>query len=115
MAATDAWTGTRLAFRFLVLTATRNGEVRGATWDEMDVDGALWTIPAARMKAAVEHRVPLSDAALAVLDEGARDRRPERLGVPEHHRPADEQQHAQQAAARERRGRCPARIPVVVP
>lgn len=70
--ATDAWTGIRLAFRFLVLTATRNGEVRGAMWDEMDVDAALWTIPPTRMKAAVEHRVPLSDAALAVLDE-ARD------------------------------------------
>ena len=69
VAGTDAWTGTRLAFRFLVLTAARNGEVRGATWDEMDISDALWTIPATRMKAAVEHRVPLSDAALAVLDE----------------------------------------------
>ncbi len=69
IASTDAWTGTRLAFRFLVLTAARNGEVRGATWDEMDIDDALWTIPATRMKAAVEHRVPLSRAALAVLDE----------------------------------------------
>ena len=69
VARTDAWAGTRLAFRFLVLTAARNGEVRGATWDEMDADAALWTIPATRMKAAVEHRVPLSDAALAVLDE----------------------------------------------
>ena len=69
VAATDAWTGTKLAFRFMVLTAARNGEVRGATWDEMDVDAALWTIPATRMKAAVEHRVPLSDAALTVLDE----------------------------------------------
>lgn len=69
IAATDAWTGTRLAFRFLVLTAARNGEVRGATWDEMDADAALWTIPASRMKAAVEHRVPLSAPALAVLDE----------------------------------------------
>ena len=67
--ATDAWSGTRLAFRFLVLTAARNGEVRGATWDEIDLDATLWTIPATRMKAAVEHRVPLSDAALAVLDE----------------------------------------------
>ncbi len=69
IAGTDAWTGTRLAFRFLVLTAARSGEVRGATWHEMDVDAALWTIPATRMKAAVEHRVPLSAAALAVLDE----------------------------------------------
>ena len=69
IAGTDAWIGTRLAFRFLVLTAARNGEVRGAAWDEMDAARALWTIPAVRMKAAVEHRVPLSDAALAVLDE----------------------------------------------
>ena len=69
VAATDAWAGTELAFRFMVLTAARNGEVRGATWDEIDVDAALWTIPATRMKAAVEHRVPLSGAALAVLDE----------------------------------------------
>ena len=43
--ATDAWTGTKLACRFLVLTATRNGEVRRAMWDETDVDAALWTIP----------------------------------------------------------------------
>ena len=69
IAATEAWTGTQLAFRFLVLTATRNGEVRGATWDEMDVTDALWTIPPSRMKAAAEHRVPLSDAALSILDE----------------------------------------------
>ena len=68
IAATDAWVGTRLAFRFLILTATRYGEVRSAAWDEMDVDAALWTIPATRMK-AVEHRAPLSGAALAVLDE----------------------------------------------
>ena len=69
IAATEAWAGTKLAFRFMVLTAARNGEVRGATWDEMDVDSALWTIPATRMKAAIEHRVPLSAAALTVLDE----------------------------------------------
>ena len=69
IAATDAWAGTKLAFRFLVLTAARNSEVRLATWDEMDLDAALWTIPAARMKAATEHRVPLNDAALTVLEE----------------------------------------------
>ena len=69
IAATDAWTGTKLAFRFMVLTVARNGEVRGATWAEIDVDAALWTIPATRMKAAVEHRVPLSGAALTVLDD----------------------------------------------
>ena len=53
--------------RFLVLTATRSGEARGATWDEIDFDGATWTIPASRMKAGVEHRVPLSDQVLEVL------------------------------------------------
>ena len=53
--------------RFLVLTATRSGEARGATWDEIDLDGATWTIPASRMKAGVEHRVPLSDQVLEVL------------------------------------------------
>ena len=61
------WLGTRLAFQFLVLTASRSGEVRGATWDEVDVVAAVWTIPASRMKAATEHVVPLSTAALAVL------------------------------------------------
>ena len=63
-----AWLGTKLAFEFLVLTAGRSGEVRAATWDEIDLDAATWTIPAARMKSSREHRVPLSGAALAVLD-----------------------------------------------
>jgi integrase len=59
-------TGAR-ALEFAVLTAARSGEVRGATWAEIDLDGALWTIPGERMKAAKAHRVPLSPAALAVL------------------------------------------------
>ena len=59
----------KLAFRFTVLTATRSGEVRGATWDEIDMDAREWRIPAGRMKAGAEHRVPLSDAALAVLEQ----------------------------------------------
>ena len=59
----------RLAFEFLVLTAARSGEVRGATWSEIDLDTATWTIPGERMKGGREHRVPLSDRALAVLDE----------------------------------------------
>ena len=58
---------TKLAFKFLVLTACRSAEVRGATWEEIDLDNALWTIPGARMKMGKEHRVPLSSAALAVL------------------------------------------------
>ncbi|MCY4514346.1 MAG: integrase arm-type DNA-binding domain-containing protein, partial [Candidatus Tectomicrobia bacterium] len=51
---------TRLAFEFLVLTAARSGEVRLATWDEVDLEAATWTVPAERMKAKREHRVPLS-------------------------------------------------------
>ena len=56
------------ALEFLVLTATRSGEVRGATWSEIDLDKATWTIPAARMKAGVEHRVPLSIEAIKLLN-----------------------------------------------
>ena len=56
-----------LALEFAILTAARSGEVRGATWQEFDLSGAVWTVPAGRMKAGKEHRVPLSDAALALL------------------------------------------------
>ena len=56
-----------LALRFIILTACRSGEGRGATWDEFDLDAKLWTIPAARMKAAKPHRVPLADDAVAIL------------------------------------------------
>ncbi|MEE4382041.1 MAG: integrase arm-type DNA-binding domain-containing protein [Pseudomonadales bacterium] len=56
------------ALEFLVLTAARSGEVRGATWDEIDLEARVWTIPASRMKAGKEHRVPLSDGAVALLD-----------------------------------------------
>lgn len=55
------------ALRFAILTATRSGEVRGALWSEIDLDAGLWTIPAERMKAEKEHRVPLSEPALAIL------------------------------------------------
>ena len=60
-----------LAFEFLVLTAARSGEVRNARWEQIDRDGAVWTIPAERMKAGREHRVPLSPRALEVLDDAA--------------------------------------------
>lgn len=56
-----------LALQFLILTATRSGEVRGATWGEIDLVGKVWTIPAERMKAKREHRVPLSDSAIDLL------------------------------------------------
>jgi integrase len=58
---------TRNALEFLMLTATRPGETRGATWPEIDEDRALWRIPAERMKMKTEHLVPLSPQALAVL------------------------------------------------
>lgn len=55
------------AVEFTILTAARSGEVRGATWDEIDLTAGLWTIPAERMKGKREHRVPLSPPALALL------------------------------------------------
>lgn len=58
----------RLALRFLILTAARSGEVRGATWDEINWEEAIWTVPAERMKAGRQHVVPLSPAALEVLE-----------------------------------------------
>ena len=65
--ASAAYPTTVLAFEFLVLTACRSGEVRGALWDEIDLDTATWTIPAARMKSARPHRVPLPPRALHLL------------------------------------------------
>ena len=56
-----------LALEFVILTATRTSEVLKATWDEVDLDKALWTIPAGRMKAGKEHRVPLSPRAVEIL------------------------------------------------
>lgn len=55
------------ALELAILTAARSGEVRGATWGEIDLNGACWTVPAGRMKAEKEHRIPLSDAALTLL------------------------------------------------
>lgn len=57
-----------LALEFLILTAARSGEVRGATWAEIDATAKVWTVPASRMKAGRVHRVPLSASALAVLE-----------------------------------------------
>ena len=63
--ASTAGMAAKLCLRFLILTAARSGEARGATWSETDLGNRLWTIPAERMKGGAEHRVPLSDAALA--------------------------------------------------
>lgn len=57
------------ALEFAILTAARTGEALGARWREIDFDGKIWTVLADRMKAGREHRVPLSDAALAVVNQ----------------------------------------------
>ena len=59
----------RLALEFLILTATRTSEVRLMTWDEVDAQGRTWAVPAVRMKMRREHRVPIADRAVAILDE----------------------------------------------
>ena len=58
-----------MTLEFVILTAARTGEVIGASWNEVDMDKAIWTIPAERMKAGKEHRVPLSSRAVEILRE----------------------------------------------
>ncbi|MGJ0426214.1 tyrosine-type recombinase/integrase [Methylocystis sp.] len=60
------WRG-HLDKEFAILTASRTGEVIGATWGEINLEEKVWTVPASRMKGGREHRVPLSDAAAAIL------------------------------------------------
>ena len=67
--ASNAPPAVRLALEFVALTACRVSEVRGARWEEIDVDAGTWTIPADRMKAKREHKVPLSGRALEILAE----------------------------------------------
>ena len=61
----------KLCFRFLVLTAARSGEARGARWDEIEMEEKVWRIPADRMKGGKEHRVPLSEQAMEILGEAS--------------------------------------------
>ena len=63
----SAGLSTKLGLEFLILTATRSGEVRKARWDE--VNGSIWTIPAERMKAGVAHRIPLPSRCIKILEE----------------------------------------------
>ena len=65
----NAYKGTVLALELLVLTACRSGEVRLVTWEEVDFEAETWTVPASRMKAKRDHRVPLSTRALEILHE----------------------------------------------
>ncbi len=71
----------RLALQFVILTAARSGEARGAIWEEIDREAGTWTIPANRMKGGREHIVPLCEAVIAILDR-AKLFRTGRLGEP---------------------------------
>lgn len=73
----NASAATKLAFEFLILTATRSGETRDAVWGEIDLERSIWTIPASRMKAKKDHRVPLTPRCIAILNEAKRLQRPD--------------------------------------
>ena len=71
-----------LAMEFMILTAARTGEVRGARWQEIDLTAKVWIIPADRMKAGKEHRVPLCDRALQILNSMKSNRNPDEFVFP---------------------------------
>ena len=103
------------ALEFAILTAARSGEVLGARWDEIDFQGKVWTVPAERMKGGREHRVPLSERAMAILNELHQARMSDFVfpGF-KHGLPA--QQHGLGSCAAPRESRChDARLPLVVP
>jgi integrase len=78
MTALRARTGSSArALEFAILTCGRTNEILGARWDELDLDGKVWTVPADRMKGKRLHRVPLSDPALAIINEMASVRQSE--------------------------------------
>ena len=113
--ATAAWLATRLAMRFLALTAVRPGEVRGATWDEVDLDSSIWVIPKARMKAYRDHKVPLSDAALDVLRRARDLSAGAGLVFPSPRGRQVERWHVAETVARERDRLRSSRLPVQLP
>ena len=63
----NTWWAVKCCLLFIVFTGVRSGEAREATWDEIDLHNATWTIPASRMKTRTLHRVPLSDQAMQIL------------------------------------------------
>lgn len=79
---------TRLALRIVLLTLTRTQEIRGARWEEFDLDRNVWTIPASRMKMRAEHQVPLSPQAKEVLEELRLFSGREKYCFPGHHNPS---------------------------
>ena len=70
------------ALEFMILTAARTGEVRGARWQEVDLTATVWIIPADRMKAGKEHRVPLCERAVEILDSIKSNRNPQEFVFP---------------------------------
>ena len=88
IAASRASVSARACLRFVVLTACRSGEARLAAWDEIDLEAREWRIPESRMKTGIEHRVPLTDAALDVLESVRPLRGPAGLLFPSPSRPA---------------------------
>ncbi len=72
LAQADVDITTKAALRFTILTAARSGETRGATWDEINLDDALWRIPGKRMKMDSPHNVPLSKQAVAIIEQVGR-------------------------------------------
>ena len=88
IAASRASVSARACLRFVVLTACRSGEARLAAWDEIDLEAREWRIPESRMKTGIEHRVPLTDAALDVLESVRPLRGPANLLFPSPSRPA---------------------------
>ena len=88
--ASGASEAAKLCLRFLVLTAARSGEARGATWADIDMDAREWRIPGERMKGGQEHRVPLSDAAVDALERARELRDGSDLVFPSPRRPGRE-------------------------
>ena len=113
--ASQAAVTTKRAFEFLVLTAARSGEVRLATWDEMDLDAGVWTIPAARMKAKRDHRVPLSGRGARVPARRTEAERWHRPGIPQFAREATLQHDAIEIDQGTRHRRRAAWVPVELP
>ena len=113
--ASGAHPGTVLAFEFLVLTAARSGEVRNARWEEFDLEGAVWTIPAERMKAKREHRVPLSPPRARRPRRGPAAAARRRHRLPHAHRPHAAPPLHGETAARAGDRRRAAWFPLLVP
>lgn len=89
IAASTASFSVRACLRLVVLTACRSGEVRGATWSEIDLPGREWRVPASRMKAKTGHRVPLSNAAIETLESVRSLHSPAGYVFPSPSKPAD--------------------------